>query len=78
MLKVIFVILIIGAILGLVAGMTRLVIAGCVWFVIGLGVMHFFGATIVGFLATLGLVVSASVIPLVFAAIGIVYSLIDG
>ena len=42
MLKVIFVILIIGAILGLVAGMTRLVIAGCVWFVIGLGVMHFY------------------------------------
>lgn len=78
MLKVIFVILIIGAILGLVAGMTRLVIAGCVWFVIGLGVMHFFGAAIVGLLATLGLVVSASVIPLVFAAIGIVYSLIDG
>lgn len=78
MLKVIFVILIIGAILGLVAGMTRLVIAGCVWFVIGLGVMHFFGAAIVVFLATLGLVVSASVIPLVFAAIGIVYSLIDG
>lgn len=78
MLKVIFVILIIGAILGLVAGMTRLVIAGCVWFVIGLGVMYFFGAAIVGFLATLGLVVSASVIPLVFAAIGIVYSLIDG
>lgn len=78
MLKVIFVILIIGAILGLVAGMTRLVIAGCVWFVIGLGVMHFFGAAIVGFFATLGLVVSASVIPLVFAAIGIVYSLIDG
>ena len=78
MLKVIFVILIIGAILGLVAGMTRLVIAGCVWFVIGLGVMQFFGAAIVGFLATLGLVVSASVIPLVFAAIGIVYRLIDG
>lgn len=78
MLKVIFVILIIGAILGLVAGMTRLVIAGCVWFVIGLGVMHFFGAAIVGFFAAFGLVVSASVIPLVFAAIGIVYSLING
>lgn len=78
MLKVIFMILIIGAILGLVAGMTRLVIAGCVWFVIGLGVMHFFGTAIVGFLSTFGLVVSASVIPLVFAAIGIVYSLVKG
>lgn len=78
MLKVIFMILITGAIFGLVAGMTRLVIAGCVWFVIGLGVMHFFGAAIVGFLSTFGLVVSASVIPLVFAAIGIVYSLVKG
>lgn len=76
--SIIFVILLIAAVIGIMAGLSKAVISGCVWFVIGLVIKSLFGAAIVSFTGSLGISLDPSTIPAIFAIIGIIASFVNG
>lgn len=76
--SIIIIVLLIAAAIGIAAGLSKAVISGCVWFVIGLVVQALFGGLIVSLAAAVGITMAASSIPVIFALVGVVVSFAKG
>lgn len=76
--SIIIIVLILAAVIGIAAGLSKAVISGCVWFVGGLVVQALFGGIIVSLASAIGISLAASSIPVVFAIIGVVVSFAKG
>lgn len=76
--SIIIIVLFIAAAIGIAAGLSKAVISGCVWFVIGLVVQALFGGLIVSLAAAVGITMAASSIPVIFALVGVVVSFAKG
>lgn len=76
--SIIIIVLLIAAAIGIAAGLSKAVISGCVWFVIGLVVQALFGGLIVSLAAAVGIAMAASSIPVIFALVGVVVSFAKG
>lgn len=68
---------VIAAILGLFAGLTRVVITASIWFVLGIVIQSLFGSAIVGFFAAMGITVPFESIPALTAVIGVIHGFIS-
>ncbi len=67
---------IIAAILGIVGGLTRVVITACIWFVLGLIVQSVFGPAIVAMASAIGITIPLESIPMLTAIIGVIHGFI--
>lgn len=67
---------VIAAILGIIGGLTRIVVTACVWFVIGLVIQAVFGSVIVSFAAAIGVTIPLESIPAMTAVIGVIHGIL--
>lgn len=78
MLTFFYVIIVLAAIIGIISGLTRIVVTAAIWFVLGLFIQVCFGPIIVGFAATLGITVPLESIPALTAVIGVIHGVLRG
>lgn len=74
---ILYAIIVIAAIVGLIAGLTRVVVTAAIWFVIGLLIQAVFGPAIVSFFAAFGIIVPLGSIPAMTAVIGVIHGFLQ-
>ena len=78
MLTFFFIIIVLAAIIGIISGLTRIVVTAAIWFVLGLFIQVCFGPVIVGFAAALGITIPLESIPALTAVIGVIHGFLRG
>lgn len=74
MTSIIFVVLIIAAVVFVMVGLAKAVIAGIIGYIIGVVVQNLAGAYIVSFAASAGIALAPATIPVIFAILGVIGS----